>query len=159
MDPLSNILLTGAGATAFIDVWALERQRLLGIPLPNYGLVGRRIGHWPRGKFRHGSMSAVPPVRGELALGWAAHYLTGIAFSLLLYAAAGSDWFDRPTLAPALQVGVATVAAPFLIMQPAMGAGIAASRTPQPLAARLQSLITHGLFGLGLFLSALAMQR
>jgi Protein of unknown function (DUF2938) len=43
------------------------------------------------------------------------------------------------------------VAAPFLLMQPGMGAGIAASRTPRPAAARLHSLVTHGIFGLGLY--------
>ena len=35
-----------------------------------------------------------------------------------------------------------------------MGAGIAASRTPRPNAARLQSLVTHAVFGLGLFATA-----
>jgi hypothetical protein len=40
---------------------------------------------------------------------------------------------------------------PFLVMQPAMGAGIAASRTRNPGAARLQSLVTHAVFGLGLY--------
>ncbi|MEZ0237260.1 MAG: DUF2938 family protein [Methylophilaceae bacterium] len=34
-----------------------------------------------------------------------------------------------------------------------MGAGIAASRTPRPNAARIQSLITHGVFGLGLYIA------
>ena len=55
-------------------------------------------------------------------------------------------------------VGVVTVLAPFLIMQPGMGAGIAASRTPRPGAARLQSLITHAVFGFGLYLAASAIQ-
>ena len=45
------------------------------------------------------------------------------------------------------------MAAPFLIMQPGMGAGIAASRTPRPAAARMQSLVTHGVFGLGLYVA------
>jgi Protein of unknown function (DUF2938) len=36
-------------------------------------------------------------------------------------------------------------------MQPGMGAGIAASRTPRPAVARLHSLVTHGIFGLGLY--------
>jgi hypothetical protein len=43
------------------------------------------------------------------------------------------------------------VAAPFLVLQPGMGAGIAASRTPRPAAARFQSVITHAIFGLGLY--------
>jgi hypothetical protein len=55
-----------------------------------------------------------------------------------------------------LAVGVGSVAAPFLILQPGMGAGIAASRTPNPPAARWHSLITHTVFGLGLYLTGLA---
>ena len=63
----------------------------------------------------------------------------------------GLDWARQPTLGPALLVGIGTVAAPFLVMQPGMGAGVAASRTPRPAAARLQSLVTHTIFGLGLY--------
>jgi hypothetical protein len=40
-------------------------------------------------------------------------------------------------------------------MQPAFGAGIAASRARRPGAARLQSLVTHTIFGLGLYLTGL----
>jgi hypothetical protein len=46
------------------------------------------------------------------------------------------------------------VAAPFLLMQPALGAGIAAAKTPNPTAARLRSLMTHAVFGLGLYFAA-----
>ena len=56
-------------------------------------------------------------------------------------------------IGPALLVGIGTVVAPFLLMQPGMGAGVAASRTPRPAAARVQSLVTHAIFGLGLYAS------
>jgi hypothetical protein len=69
----------------------------------------------------------------------------------MLLAIWGLDWARQPTIGPALIVGIGSVAAPFLLMQPAMGAGIAASRTPRPAAARLHSLVTHGIFGLGLY--------
>jgi hypothetical protein len=36
-------------------------------------------------------------------------------------------------------------------MQPGMGAGIAASRTPRSAAVRIQTLTTHTIFGLGLY--------
>jgi formate hydrogenlyase subunit 3/multisubunit Na+/H+ antiporter MnhD subunit len=39
-------------------------------------------------------------------------------------------------------------------MQPAMGLGIAASKTPQPFINRIKSLINHSIFGCGLFLTA-----
>jgi hypothetical protein len=44
-------------------------------------------------------------------------------------------------------------------MQPAMGAGIASSRTPTPLKNSLRSLANHAVFGLGLYLSAATMAR
>lgn len=154
MDLVLHTLWTGIGATLLVDAWALLRRAWLKVPLPNYALVGRWFAQMPRGRFRHASMAAVPPVRGEAAIGWVAHYAIGIAFAALLPLGFGAAWIDQPRLGPALLVGLATVAAPFLLMQPAMGMGLAASRTPRPAAARWQSLVTHGVFGFGLYFAA-----
>ncbi len=151
------IALVGIGATAFLDLWALARKALFGIALTNYALVGRWIGHFRRGRLRHASISSAAGIRGELFIGWMAHYLIGIAFAALLAVFPGTQWFREPTLLPAVIVGVLTVTVPFLLMQPAMGAGIAASRTPDPRAARFQSLATHTIFGLGLYFAAAAL--
>jgi len=149
--------IIGAGATAVIDLWAIARTRILGAPPPNYALVGRWIAYFPRGRFRHDSIAASPPRPGERWVGWIAHYAIGISFAALLLAIPGVDWVRHPSLAPALALGIATVAAPFLLMQPGMGAGIAASRTPRPGAARIQSLVTHTVFGLGLYAAGLTL--
>ena len=143
-------VLIGAGATAVMDTWTLVRKQLLGIPF-SYGLVGRWLAYLPRGRFRHEPIAASPAVPGERVVGWTAHYLVGIAFAAVLLALWGLDWARQPTLGPALIVGIGSVAAPFLVLQPGMGAGIAASRTPRPAAARFQSVITHAIFGLGLY--------
>jgi hypothetical protein len=73
----------------------------------------------------------------------------------VLVALFGVEWTRGPTLLPALAVGLATVAAPWLVMQPAMGAGIAASKTPTPAMNRARSLANHAVFGIGLYLCAL----
>lgn len=151
MDTVLCILLIGGGATLVMDLWSLVRERWLGIPRPDYGLVGRWIGHMRHGRFRHAAIKAAAPVRGERWLGWGVHYLTGWVFAGLLLAGWGLAWVREPALGPALAVGVGTVAAPFLLMQPGMGAGLAARRTPNPAAARRQSLVTHAVFGLGLY--------
>ena len=151
MDYLGCALFLGAGATAVMDLWGIARRPLLGIAPPDYGLVGRWIGHMAGGRFRHDAIARAARVRGERAIGWAFHYLTGIAFASLLIAIGGAAWIREPSLGLALAVGIGTVAAPFLLMQPGMGAGVAASRTPRPQAARIQSLITHAVFGLGLY--------
>jgi Protein of unknown function (DUF2938) len=151
LDYLVRAVLIGAGGTVVMDIWAVARKRLLGIAPLDYGLVGRWLAHLVRGRFRHESIAASPPVQGERLIGWTAHYLIGIAFAAMLLAIWGLDWVRYPTIGPALIVGIGSVAAPFLLMQPGMGAGIAASRTPRPAAARLHSLVTHGIFGLGLY--------
>ncbi len=155
METLYATVTMGIAATAVIDLWALVRRGLFGTPLPNYAFIGRWIAHMPRGRLRHASMAKAQPMPGEAMIGWAAHYFIGIGFSFVLLAVAGNEWLVQPTAGPALIVGIATVAAPFFVMQPAMGAGVAASRTPRPALARLQSVITHGIFGLGLYAGAL----
>ena len=149
---LPSMIVIGLCATLVMDVWGWLRQPLLGVAPPNYAMVGRWLLHMGHGQFRHTAIAASPATPGEKAVGWLAHYLTGLAFAGILLGIAGQSWIEQPTLGPALLVGIGTVAAPFLLMQPGMGAGMAASRTPAPNAARLQSLLTHAVFGLGLYL-------
>jgi hypothetical protein len=148
----------GIGATAFMDVWTALQGRLFNVASLDYAMVGRWLGHLPR-RFAHASISAAPPVAGEAVIGWAAHYAIGVLFAGVLLAIWGLDWARNPSLPPALMVGLSTVVAPFLILQPALGAGIAASRTPSPNIARARSLVTHFSFGLGLYLAAEAVSR
>ena len=157
MNYLIVVFLIGIGATAAMDLWCLLRKPLLGIKPPNYAMVGRWLAYMAHGKFRHDSIAASAPIQGEHFIGWIAHYLIGIAFAAMLIAIAGKPWILNPTLGPALIVGVATVAAPFLLMQPGMGAGIASSRTPKPNSARVHSVINHTIFGLGLYASGWAL--
>ncbi|WP_395645980.1 DUF2938 domain-containing protein [Terricaulis sp.] len=151
-----NAILIGAGATAFMDVGSLLRTRLFGTPFPDYALVGRWIAHAAGGRVFHHAIAQSAPVRGEALLGWAAHYVIGIGYAGLLLLG-WPDWAAQPTPGPAMLVGLGTVLAPFLIMQPGMGAGFFASRTPDPNAARLRTLITHAIFGLGLYAAGLAL--
>jgi hypothetical protein len=150
-----DAIMIGAGATAIGDLWALILRRAFAVPSLDWALVGRWIGHMPRGRFAHSPIAAAAPIRNERILGWIAHYGIGIAFAAILLTIWGTGWAEQPTPGPALIVGLASIAAPFLIMQPAFGAGVAASNLPNPATARLKSLITHLVFGLGLYLAAL----
>ena len=53
--------------------------------------------------------------------------------------------------------GVATVAFGWFVLQPGLGLGWAASRTPNPTRVRMLNLAGHTVFGLGLWLTALPM--
>lgn len=154
---LWHVALVGVGATAVMDLWLaiLKRRRL---PTPDFALVGRWAGHALRGRWRHEAIAKSPPVAGEAALGWLVHYAVGVAFAFALAAVAGMAWMRAPSVLPALALGAASVAAPLLLLQPAMGAGIASSRTAAPVRNSLRSLANHLVFGAGLYLAATAFQ-
>lgn len=107
-----------------------------------------------RGKIQHQSIAQSPEIRHEYLLGWIAHYSVGVIFSFSFILMVGQNWLAQPQFPSALSFSVITVLIPFLIMQPAMGLGIAASKTPQPFINRIKSLINHSIFGGGLFLTA-----
>jgi hypothetical protein len=113
----------------------------------------------PEGTLRHANINAAPPKPFECTVGWIAHYSIGVLFALAFIVLTSGEWLARPTLLPALLYGIVTVAFPFFIMQPSFGLGIAASRAPKPQQARLKSLATHTVFGLGLYLCALGVRH
>jgi uncharacterized membrane protein YagU involved in acid resistance len=110
----------------------------------------------PAGTLRHASITAAPQKPLECTVGWVAHYTIGVMFALVFVVLTSGDWLARPTVLPALLYGLGTVVFPFFILQPSFGLGIAASRTPNPTQARLKSLVTHCVFGVGLYVWALA---
>ncbi len=148
-------ILIGVGATMLMDLWAALLRRI-GVPSLNFAFLGRWIGHLPEGRWRHESIARSTPVRGERLIGWGAHYSIGVTFAALLLWQFGLPWARSPALLPALFIGLLTVAAPLLILQPALGAGIASSKTPTPVFNSLKSVVTHAIYGLGLYLAALA---
>ncbi|WP_420832912.1 DUF2938 domain-containing protein [Pseudomonas kermanshahensis] len=150
---LKAALLIGVGATVIMDLWGVLLRRL-GIPTLNFAMVGRWAGHVMKGRVRHDAIAKAEPVANELVLGWVIHYVIGVLFAVMLVGMVGEGWLSAPTLWPALVWGVATVVAPLCFMQPVMGAGFFASRTPTPGRNCLKSLVTHTVFGVGLFLSA-----
>jgi hypothetical protein len=148
----ATIVLIGAGATLVMDAWLLLRKRM-GVRTLDFALLGRWVGHVRRGRFVHAAIADAPPVRGERVLGWLTHYAVGIAFAALLIAQQGLAWTHQATFVPAVAMGAITVVAPLFVMQPAMGAGFAASRTPAPVRNCLRSLANHVVFGVGLYLA------
>jgi hypothetical protein len=152
--PWALALPIGIGATLATDLWALALRSVLGLRPLDWALVGRWLGHLPRGRFVQPHIAQAEPIPGERAIGWLAHYTIGVVFATTLLALAGPDWARRPSLLPALGFGVVTVIFPYALLMPGLGAGFAAARTPTPNLMRLRSLLTHAVFGLGLYASA-----
>lgn len=142
----------GIGATLIFDLWGLFLKYAFKIAPSNFCLVGRWILYLPEGKFTHSNISSTPQKSAECTVGWIAHYLTGIAFAVMFLVFTGNSWIQAPNVIPALIFGIITVSAPFFIMQPAFGLGVASSKTAKPMQARLRSLMNHAVFGFGLYL-------
>lgn len=149
--------LVGTAGTVLLDSWALFLARVWNVPATNWTMVGRWLGHMTRGKFHHASMSAAEPVKGEHAIGWIAHYVIGIGYGLLLLALWGSGWLTEPTILPPLLLSWVLLVAPYFLMMPGMGMGIAGSKTPKPTFTRIKSVVSHSVFGLGMYLAAEAL--
>lgn len=152
---LPSGLAIGIGATILIDLWALFLARLFGQNRPNWALVGRWFGHLREGEVFHEDIALAEPCAGELGLGWTGHYVVGAIYGVAFVLMAGQGWLAEPRLLPAWLFGIATLAFGWFLLQPGMGLGWAASRTPQPGKVRLLNLVSHSVFGLGLYLSAL----
>ena len=155
---IERIVMVGIGATAVMDIWLLLLARA-GVPTSSFAMVGRWVGHVARGRFTQAAIAKAPAVRHELGLGWLTHYVIGVVYAALLVALQGKVWLEQPTFLPALTFGVLTVAAPWFVMQPAMGAGFLALKTPTPLKNCLRSLANHAVYGSGMYLAAVTLKE
>jgi hypothetical protein len=146
-------VLIGVIATLGMDIWAAIVKHVLRLPTADWALVGRWFGHIPRGVFVHRPIADSAAISNELAIGWVAHYATGIVYGLAYLTIIQVLFSSVPTLTSALVFGLVTLAAPWLIMQPGMGAGIFASKTPRPGVMRLINLSMHVVFGVSLYIA------
>lgn len=153
----TNAVAIGIGATIAMDLWNLILKRTFGIPSLDYRLLGRWLLHIPSGIVRHENIKSATAKPFEHPAGWIAHYGIGISLTVVFIALVSGDWIAHPTLTPALVYGLATVVFPFFVLQPALGLGIASSKAPKPIQARLKSLATHAVFGFGMFVTTLGM--
>lgn len=149
--------IVGIGGTIAMDVWATLLQRLVGTPATNWPMVGRWLGHMPTGKFHHENLGAADAIPGEATIGWIFHYAIGIAYGLLLVAINGSAWLVEPTALPAVLLSLAFLVAPYFVMMPGLGFGVAGSKTPKPNVTRFKSVLAHTMFGLGMYVTALSL--
>jgi hypothetical protein len=158
MNYILKVIIIGIGATLIVDVWGYFLG-LFNIKSLDYRFLGRWIGNFPKGVFFHKNIINTKSVKGELFIGWIAHYLIGINLSFLPYVFYGNEWIENPRIYTGVIFGLVTLVAPLLIMQPAFGFGIASSKLSEPNRRRFKSFLTHLVYGLGLYLTALLIHK
>ena len=151
-------VVVGFGATVLMDVWAILLWKAFGQSRPNWAPVGRWFWHLKNGVVFHDDIGKAEPYAHELALGWLSHYAVGILYGVILALIVGDGWFAAPTFLPAWILGIVTVGAGWFLFQPGLGIGVAASKLPNANKVRVLNLVSHTVFALGLFGTALLMR-
>ena len=148
-------LIVGILATVTMDVVARIALRLgiagQGPRRTGPDLIGRWVGYLLQGKFRHTDILQTPPLRGELLLGFAAHYTIGIVLTLLFLGLVLVAHM-RPAPLSAILFGTATTALPWFLMFPSQGMGWLGWHAPGDVHLVRASLFNHIVFGLGIAL-------
>lgn len=152
---LATGVIMGLLATVLMDLWAWLLNRAAGQAMPNWGLVGRWAAHVPRGRVFHDDIATADPVAGEVAIGWGFHYAVGVIYGVALAMLMGPAWLSAPTFLPAWIFSILMVGFGWFLLQPGLGLGWAASKTPAPWKVRGLNLVAHTVFGLGLWAGAL----
>jgi hypothetical protein len=148
-------ILIGIGGTLAMDIWAVLLWKAFDQGAPNWAPVGRWFWHLRKGKVFHDSIGDAEPYAAEQALGWISHYVVGILYGVVLAVFMGRTWLAAPTFLPALIWGILTVAAGWFLLQPGLGIGWAASKTPNPAKVRALNLAGHSVFAIGMWSTAL----
>jgi hypothetical protein len=151
METIYQGLLIGIVATIGQDIWEVIVNHIFRWPTAGPALIGRWLGHMPRGVFVHRSIRESAAVPNEQLIGWVAHYLTGIVYGVTYLGFVRICLSSDPTIISAVIFGLVSLIAPWFVVQPGMGIGFFASKAPRPGMVRLVSLSLHLVFGLSLY--------
>jgi hypothetical protein len=155
VDVLIKGALMGVSGTVAMDALDIVLNRLISRPRPNWGFVGRWVGHMP--KIFHDDISKASPIPSEAALGWSFHYGVGIFYGVVFAVVAGPGWWSQPSFPAIWLFGVLTIAAGWFLLFPGMGLGWALSKVDHPWRERAWGLLAHSTFAAGMWAAALMM--
>lgn len=147
---LLEILVVGFVATAASDIWQQIQKPFTGIPAANWPMTGRWVLGWREGRFYDPAIAKRPSLKGEAAIGWSFHYIIGTIYGAI-YLGLMHVMSIVPTSLNGLTFGLITLAAPFLLMKPALGGGLFGLKVPNPGKGLFLSITAHAVFGVGLY--------
>jgi hypothetical protein len=145
-----HVLLIGVLSTLSMDLLTGVAVGLrLVAPLPP-NLVGRWFTSVARLQPFQADIARTTPVNHELLVALVGHYAIGTVLATLFVWGTGEIGWTR-SLGIALAFGVGTSVLPWLLMFPAMGYGFFGLHGPDGTRLFTGSVVTHALFGLGLW--------
>ena len=154
-------MCVGVGATLVMDASMVLASRLapevLASEKLDVNLIGRWVGGLGRGPKQGEDITGAPAIPGEVALGLATHYATGIALTQM-YLTSLQRLGVQSSLVKATAFGVATAALPLLLMFPSMGYGLGGRQSEDARRMRSVMLLGHTAFGAGIGLCTAAYQ-
>jgi len=147
----------GVLATVIMDVAMVAASVLGGSAFRSDRLGPDMIGRWAaglmRGRWRRVDISREPAQRGELALGMATHYVTGVVLTQA-FLLATPRWHGRRGFLAGTVYGISTAVFPLLMMFPSMGYGWFGLRSGEAVRLNRIMLVGHIAFGVGIGLWA-----
>ena len=106
METVYQGVLIGVIATIGQDIWEAIVKHIFRFPTAGLALIGRWLGHMPRGVFVHHSISESAAIPNELLIGWVAHYVTGIVYGVMYLSFVQILLSSDPTITSALIFGL-----------------------------------------------------
>ncbi|MGJ8514122.1 DUF2938 family protein [Carnimonas bestiolae] len=152
---LAYSLVVGCIATLLLDAWTLLLSKAAGLGGSNWGVVGQWVQGLPQGKFFHLGDAAPAVSQQDKAVGWLFHYVVGVVYALLMVLIGGAHFITAPYWTPIIWVGFTlSTLCGLLILVPALGGGLLASKTPNQTKAIGLMLAGHAVFTIGLYIGA-----
>ena len=148
---ISAIIVSGVFACIVLDAFGRLLLLALRVPEPSWAIVGRWVWHMIRhGAIINPGIAEAPPVRGEVAIGWAFHYAIAIAWAVIFHLGFIQFSLGELTYLNGFAFGVTTTIAPLFIFMPFTGQGVSGSKTPQPALTTVILLLRHSVFGVAM---------
>jgi hypothetical protein len=153
----SLIFWLGVGlfATFCMDLWGVILNLTFHIPRPSYEPIGRFLLSLFDLKTYFSDLSPTHMFLLKNSLGWVTHITIGLIDAALYMIFIFKILKSKPHFLTSLFFAWAMIFMPFLIEQPALGMGVAASHSLHPDLARFMTLSYHTAFGIGLYVGSL----
>jgi hypothetical protein len=144
----------GILATLTMDVLSAGAYRLQVIAPLSPRPVGRWFASVARARPFHHDIGQTSPFSNEIAIGAPVHYAIGVTLALMYLLVTSTLGLTARNPIAAVGFGLWSNVLPWLLMFPAMGYGWFGVHGPAGTRLFMSSLITHGFYGMGLWLAA-----